>query len=679
MLLRPDIVSRYSGFRPEVQGLRALAVVMIVVYHVFVGRVSGGVDIFLLISAFFMTGSFVRRLEGGKPLAIGRYWLHTFKRLLPLAAITILLTTVALELWYPEWAKWTYREGALASIFYVENRHLAAINADYYAASESLASPFQHFWSLSVQGQVFLIWPLIFALAYLICRVTSSRPVNVLAVLFGLVFGGSLIYSIALTTADQQVAYFDTGARLWEFALGSLLALAIPFLKPPKSWRLVLGWVGLVAMISCGILLDVQGVFPGWIALWPLGAAAAIMIAGQSGATFGVDRFLSWTPVQRLGDSAYALYLVHWPILTTYRAITDDLEVDILPGIGLVLGSIGVAIVATKFIDEPLRRWRWAEARTVNMAIVVAVSVAVTAIPINSWIDHERTRLQVETEQARADLLRNNPGARALMSDFVYEGDPGAPVLPRVGELEDQWVELPDSCSDEFEPREDISPGYCWQTPAISTPSRTVLVVGNSHAQQLLATLVPIAEERNWQLVALLQPGCSFGVGGPEICSQTSEAFVQYALDLHPDTVITMGSRTEAGNPEGESIPLGFEEVIDPILEMDIPVVGIRDTPRFETSQVDCWTRNRALPEVCTIPVEEFMADENPADAWAEDHPGFTTVDLIDLYCPGEQCPAVIGNVLVWMDHDHLTKDYAATMAEPARDRVVAAVEGIWF
>ena len=673
-----QVVNRYSGFRPEVQGLRAIAVLMVVVYHVFIGRVSGGVDIFLLISAFFMTLSFVRKSEDGRPLAIGRYWLHTFKRLLPLAAATILLTSIALGLWYPEWAVWAYRGDGLAALFYVENWQLAAVQADYYAADESLASPFQHFWSLSVQGQVFLIWPLIFGLAWLICRKMGWRPVRVLAVLFGLLFAGSLAYSVYITKADQQHAYFDTGARLWEFAFGSLLALAIPFVRSPKWTRVTLGWVGLAGMILCGIVLDVQGVFPGWIALWPLGSAAAIMIAGSSGSALGVDRFLSWSPVQRLGDSAYALYLVHWPILTTYRAVTGQLDVALVPGALLVLSSIGLAVVLTRFIDEPLRRWRWAEATTKHMAAVVAFIVMVTATAVGGWISFETSRLRQETEQARADFERNNPGARSLMDDFVYQGDPGAPVLPEVGELDDQWMRLSEACSGRFAPIEDMGPGYCWQTPTIFLPSRTVVVVGSSHAQQLLAALLPIAEERNWQLVALLQPGCSFGIGGPDPCPQTSAAFLRYLLEVGPDVVVTMATRTEVGSADGEHAPLGFDDVVAPLLDQDIAVVGIRDTPRFETSPVDCWTRQRDSRESCTVPTSELLAPVSPAEAW-DDRLGYRNLDLTDLYCPDDECPVVIGNVLVWMDHDHLTKDYASTMAAPARDRVIAAVEELSF
>lgn len=648
---------------------------MVVVYHIFIGRVSGGVDIFLLISAFFMTLSFVRKFDDGRPLAIGRYWLHTFKRLLPVAIGTIGITLFALVKWFPEWAYWAYRGEALASVFYLENWQLAANQADYYAAGDSLASPFQHFWSLSVQGQVFLAWPLIFALTALICRKTGRRPVRVLAWVFGSIFVASLVFSIYLTHANQQLAYFHTSARAWEFALGSLLALAIPFVRPVKWRRVALGWIGFAGMISCGAVLDVQGVFPGWIALWPLGSAAAIMAAGQSGSPLGVDRILSWRPVQRLGDSAYALYLVHWPILATFRAVTDQIHVPPLAGLVLIAGSIALAITLTKLVDEPLRRWKWSEATNRRMAIVVAGWLCIGAVPSGIWINYDSQRLRAETEQARMQFVRNNPGAQSLMSDFVYEGEPGAPVLPKVGELNRQWVSFPEQCSARFAPQNDLGAGECWQTPTAFLPSLTVVVVGNSHTQQLLGTLQPIAAERNWQLVILHSPGCSFGLGGPEPCQQTSAAFSQYLLDVNPDVVITLATRTEVENAAGERVPDGFAQVIDPLLDAGISVVGLRDTPRFASAPVDCFARANESLDECSVPLEQMQASANPARAWDE-RPGFSNVDLSDLYCPKDECPVVIGNVLVWMDHDHLTQDYASTMAVPARNRIVTAVEG---
>ncbi len=159
---------------------------------------------------------------------------------------------------------------------------------------------------------------------------SATRPL--LAVAFGGIFVASLLYSIEQTATNQAYAYFDTRARLWEFALGSLLALALPYLKPGKILRVVLGWTGLAAMLSCGLLLTVDRSFPGFIALWPTLAAAAIIVAGQSGSRFGVDRFLTWKPLVALGDNSYALYLWHWPLLVLALAGDGDQRPE--PGAG---------------------------------------------------------------------------------------------------------------------------------------------------------------------------------------------------------------------------------------------------------------------------------------------------------------------------------------------------------
>lgn len=158
------------NYLPEVQGLRALAVLMVVVYHVWFGRISGGVDIFLLLSAFLMTGQFTRKLESGRAIELAKYWVHLFKRLLPLIAVTLVVTLGATRLFLPE-TRWDSIFGQTwASLFYYQNWFLASESVDYYAAQHSVASPLQHFWSLSIQGQIFILWPLMFALAAVIAR-----------------------------------------------------------------------------------------------------------------------------------------------------------------------------------------------------------------------------------------------------------------------------------------------------------------------------------------------------------------------------------------------------------------------------------------------------------------------------------------------------------------------------
>ena len=332
---------RKPTFRPEVQGLRALAVLMVVAYHVWLGRVSGGVDIFLLISAFLLTLSFVRKAESGQSFRLLAHWLHLFKRLLPAAVVVILGVLAGTWLILPQ-GRWPQvLDQAWASLFYHQNWLLADLSVDYYAQDHAGASPLQHFWSLSIQGQVFILWPLIFAGAAALLDSLSRIPGlekvtyrSLLAVVFGAVFVLSLAYSIDQTATNQAYAYFDTRARLWEFALGSLLALGLPYLKPGRVLRVLLGWAGLAGMVSCGLLLTVDRSFPGYVALWPTLSAAAIIAAGQSGSRFGVDRLLSSRPAVALGDNSYALYLWHWPVLVLALAATGVEEPNLKQGLG---------------------------------------------------------------------------------------------------------------------------------------------------------------------------------------------------------------------------------------------------------------------------------------------------------------------------------------------------------
>ena len=662
-------VARFSGFRPEVQGLRAVAVLLVVVYHVFMGRVSGGVDVFLLISAFFMTLSFVRRIEGGRPLGLGRYWLHTFKRLLPLATVIILFTLALIWLVFPRTDVAEFRSQGVASILYLENWALAANEVNYYAADHSTASPFQHFWSLSVQGQVFLVWPLIFALAWFVKRRTGRNSIPVLAVCFGLVFAASLAFSVVTTATQQEFAYFDTRARLWEFALGSLIALAIPYLHPGRVLRVALGWLGFVSMVSVGVLVDVQGAFPGWIALWPLLSAAAIIVAGQSGSRIGFDRFLSWGPIVRLGDAAYALYLVHWPLLIAYLVIRERPEAGPRSGVALVVLSVVLALVLTRWFEEPVKRWAWPEARKWRMGLVIVVCMGLVTATAAGWAAVDRHR----EAQLEAQAERNNPGARVLDPGFEFTGDPNAPVLPQ--SMGDQWVGLPQECSGLYRSLNATAQGFCRQTPEVWDPDKVVAVVGNSHMEQYMGALIPVAEEENWQLISVLQPGCGFGVEGQSAaCREGNEAALEYLKAMQPDVVITTSTRSELMSGEDEHVVTGLEQIVHELTADDITVVGFRDNPRLDFDPTRCAQERSPDDPLCSVSSDVVLGDHNPAEA-LETIPGFVGVDPTPLICPRGECVPVIGNVAVWLDSHHLTWDYTRSMAPLLHDTLVRAVQ----
>ena len=661
-------MERYSGFRSEVQGLRAVAVLLVVVYHVFVGRVSGGVDIFLFISAFFMTLSFVRKIEGGRALDVPRYWLHTFRRLLPLAALTIVVTLALLAVFYPATSVTQFRWEALASVFYVENWALAAASVDYYAVDHSTASPFQHFWSLSVQGQVFLLWPLVFGLAWLVRRRTGISSVPVLTVCFGLIFAVSLTFSVITTETQQAFAYFDTRARLWEFALGSLIALAIPYLKPPRNLRVFLGWAGLLSMVSVGILVDVQGSFPGWIALWPLLSATAIIVAGQSGSSVGVDRFLSWRPVVKLGDSAYALYLIHWPVLITYLVIRDRPEAGWRSGIVLVALSVVLAVLVTTYVENPVRQWQWPERNKLRLGAVIAGCVCLVTVPAVVWMQLDTARAQRLADESWV----NNPGAVALQPGYSFRGAPDTPVLPLPADLptNDAWVG--EDCPEDI----GLAPDYlgaCHEYVPHDSPQKTVLLIGNSHLQHWLPALEPMAVENNWRVIIYSQLGCFYTVPEEqpaESCKGWLDGAEQVVDVMDPDLMFVQGTFT---SNHGEHWKPGFEQRMRELDARGIPVVGIRDVPRFPEPPANCAIEKGPEDPEC-FRTHPMVGTPDPQKALSDELPLFESVDMTDMICPEQQCRPAIGNVYVYFDDDHLSEMYAQTLAPEFTERAEKAL-----
>jgi peptidoglycan/LPS O-acetylase OafA/YrhL len=657
-------------FLPEVQGLRALAVLMVVSYHVWFGRVSGGVDIFLLISAFLLTGQFTRKLETGKALALLKYWAHLFKRLLPLIVLTLLATLVATYLFVPA-TRWSgIMSQAWASLTYRQNWFLASESVDYYASDHSLASPLQHFWSLSIQGQIFILWPLVFALAASISRKARLKVRPLLMYMFGAIFVASLAYSIVATSSRQEYAYFDTRARLWEFALGSLLALALPYLNFNRGTRIVLGWLGVVAMLACGIVLQVDQQFPGYIALWPTLAAAAVIVAGHTGSSVGADRFLSWKPLVKLGDSSYALYLFHWPVLVIFLIATGRDHAGPKAGLAIVLFSIVAAILATKWIDTPLRTNTWANSKRRRSTAVIVTCMLTVAVPLAGcqlYVAKSEKALLASADQ-------NNPGAASLRPGFVDKAEPGAAMLPTLTSLDKQWVALGHSCTGDFAPTSPIVDKACGQSVVTGAASKKIVVLGDSHSQQWMGALIPVAKKYNWQLISVLKGGCTYSaeVLGPEraaACNQYNAAATDYVLKQRPDAVFTVSTAAVPDSP-AETMRPGFVEAVTKFTKAGIEVVGVRDNARFNSNKANCVAKEGA--DACAFSQATNFAPKDPA-AGLNTMPGAHMLDLTDRFCVDGTCGAVIGNVLVYLDHNHLTGEYTKTLAPDLEQRWFAA------
>ncbi|HEV7649850.1 MAG TPA: acyltransferase family protein [Actinophytocola sp.] len=657
---RPDADAAVRRrFRPEVQGLRALAAFLVVVYHVWLGRISGGVDVFFLISGFLITGQLYRARSRGR-IEFRPMWGRMIKRLFP-AALTVLAAVIALSLvLLPEY-RWfqTIRE-VFAATLYAENWQLAADSVDYFARHNT-ASLVQHYWSLSIQGQFYVVWPLLVALIGLVAaRARLDLWWSLLATM-AILFTGSLAFSVYLTSVNQPLAYFHSATRIWEFALGGLLVLVIDRVVLPKRVALVLGWVGVLGIVICGMVLRVGSVFPGYLALWPTVAAALVIAAGTTGSRFGADRFLGSRPLVYLGNLSFALYLWHWPVLLLYLVARDRPAVGLLGGTFVIGVSVLLAVLTYHFVEEPVRlsaigtRTRWGAYR------FGVISLAVLLVAAGGWQYYGKQQVAKYTVAADDPLY---PGAQALRDGRLLPVRKGVTPAPSFVALGDDWI-VSDSTKCSASAR---NPDLKICPTAERSPVKRVVLIGDSHAEQYLGALRPYAEKHHWQVFSMLRGGCPFTHRSAPFadldpgCVRWNRDAAAEIVEMRPDAVVTVGSR-EVRPGLTEIIPAGYVQSWRQITAHGIPVVALRDNPRFTRPPVTCVQTKGADAPACSTPRTRLYADPTPFDMLPDRPPGVYFVDTSRYFCDTTTCPPVIGNVIVYMDDNHISGTYMATVA----------------
>lgn len=697
-----------SHFRPEIEGLRAVAVFMIVVYHVWLGRVSGGVDVFLFISAFLLGSSFARRLDAGRTFAPVKYWLRTFTRLMPPAVIAISGSLVAAYFLLPPSAWQNVITHAIASATYVQNIVLSSQSVDYYALDASQASPLQHFWSLSLQGQVFLTWPLLFMFTALLAR-RSAHPRRTALGVFGTIAVASFAYSVWFTATNQSAAYFSTPARLWEVSAGTILALTLPRLdrmfgaeRPGsgtlpgfRTARAIAGWTGFALLVSLGLVLDVQGSFPGWIAIWPLAGAALIIIAGFSGSRWGFDRVLTMKLPRALASSSYSLYLVHWPILIFWLATSGRSRAGWADGLCVIAGSMAVAWVLSKLVDAQFRSPVWKSAPPLRSLAVIGLCLAVAVGGASAW------RAGLATEATQAEVVTAEEVKPAV--DPLTEPFNVAKLAPKGHELGSQWPVLPHQCEgQEGAPPEKEHVPCETLKPLNADSDFVVIVVGSSHSRQFIPALMDTAKKQNWQIINLSMDGCAFA-DNPTTGARCQDYF-DYAMAqitrIKPDLVVTTATAARPASAK-EAMTVGGIDAIRAVRALGIDVLAFRDNPRWSTNAYQCAEaviEEGGTPEqadatcgaadtaklAAKSPLDEAEAASDPTASAASDSGGaqqadagrLITVDLTDRICPDGRCSPILGNRYVYMDNNHLTRAFTTAVAPDVSTRLADAKVG---
>ncbi|ASO19645.1 acyltransferase family protein [Actinoalloteichus hoggarensis] len=666
-LVAPPVVRKY---RPELQGLRAVASLLVVVYHIWLGRVSGGVDVFFLISGFLITGQLVRAAERPGGIQFRPLWGRMIKRLFPAALTVLIAVMVASVLLLPE-NRWfqTIRE-VVASALYLENWQLAADSVDYLAQTNE-ASPVQHYWSLSIQGQFYVVWPLLVLLVIGVARLTRNRLRLTLAATLFAVFTASLIFSIISTAANQPFAYFNSLTRVWEFALGGLLMLVIDHVNLPKLARVVLGWFGIIALVACGLVLQVGTVFPGYMALWPTGAALLVILAGASGTRFGVDWILSSRPLEYLGNISYALYLWHWPVLIFYLVARQRAEVGLLGGAFIIGVSVVLSVLTYHLVENPLRRSAvgtrtpWAGYRFGLVMLIPVLAAAGTW----QYLAHRQVTAQ-EVAVGDPDF----PGAAARTPDFEYWGGDDVGVAPSYIAIGDDWAQIEqEHCA--FSGRnEELE--IC-RNAVGDDFARHVVIVGDSHAEQWATAFYEIAERENWQITSMLRGACPFSVESEtdpndDGCRQWNADAAEEIIEMAPDAVFTIGSR-DVRVGLTETTPPGFVDQWRRLGDEGIPVLAMRDNPRFDFKPSECAAENGVDAPECSTSRAELLTEVPPYELIGDVPANVSFFDFSDYICTEDSCPPAIGNVLVYLDHNHIGATYMRTMTPYLEAEIRAA------
>ncbi|MEV4123769.1 acyltransferase family protein [Nocardia sp. NPDC049707] len=666
-----------AGYRADLDGLRGLAIALVVVFHVWFGRVSGGVDVFLVLSGFFFTGLLMRRAEASGTVDVVFTLRRTARRLLP-AMVAVLAAVVAATALFRPYTQWSnIAAQTLASLGYYQNWQLAWTWSDYLAADPSV-SPLQHLWSMSVQGQFYLVALLVVAVVAQVCvrfgRAEALRAV--LAVIVAVAAVASFLWAMRGAATHQGWNYYDSFARGWELLAGAGLAIAARYLSPARIVRVVLAGLGVLGVVGCGwLILDGANRFPGPAALLPVAAAAAVIVSGNNlddAALPWPNRMLSTRFARWLGDIAYPLYLWHWPILIFYLAETGRPHAGLVAGAGVIAVSVVLAVVTHRWIEEPLRLRStpvisvsgvsvlYRRAAGVVVAVLAAAVVGVTGV----W---QVAVVQVHPPQA-ADGLDPllYPGAEALASGAPT---PQARMRPTVFEAP---AEVPpptlDGCIADWDTREVITCTYGDQNA-----DRTLALVGSSHVEHWIPALQVLAEEHSFRIQVYLKMGCPLtldddvtykGEPIPDCRDWSREVIDRLGTD-RPDWVFTTGTRPR--DDGGDETPDDYLNVWSALSDRSLNVITIRDTPWLRRDGVrykaaDCLAKGGDRIS-CGMRREDALDPIDPQLEPASRFPSVFPIDLTDGVCEADVCPVVEGNILIYHDEHHLTASYSRSLA----------------
>jgi peptidoglycan/LPS O-acetylase OafA/YrhL len=681
--VQADTPQGRSAHRPEIQGLRAVAVGLVVLYHLWPGRLPGGyvgVDVFFVISGFLITAHIFREVERTGTLSLLSFWARRIRRLLPASLLVLAVSALAVVLWVPEtlWAQ-SARQIA-ASALYVENWVLASDAVDYMAQG-NVPTVAQHFWSLSVEEQFYVLWPLLVLGTVVLARRWPAMSGGdsrrrLLAGVIGVIGLISLAWSVFATAQDQSSAYFVTTTRVWEFAIGA--ALALVSIRLPRRWAPVVALVGLAMVVYSGFAYNDATLFPGWTAAVPTVGAAAVILAGATPQWWSPGRWLSCRPFTFVGDISYSVYLWHWPLIVVVPYITGTWLVawqKILIG----MASLGLAWLTKVYVEDRFRSTGWIAGRrshAYQFAVVGMVTVVALGFGINSALNERERAARDDFVQAQeSDCFGPASLDEVNGCGSVIGAGPMLPPPEVVAQQNDE-PRFPE-CQ---QGRGAAALKVCTLGSTEPDPERVIAIVGDSHAAAWLTALDTLGQERDWQVRTYTKVSCPATSAVRVLpneqtddyrvsCHEWGQAVVS-DLAAHPevtDVIVTAYSSayefdSAEDDPLADAAVDGFAEVWADLVDQGHRVHVIAAVPRTQGENVpDCLAATDD-PIDCATDRATSLPPDPLVTAVERSGPGVHLIDLSDRFCDETLCYPVVGDVVVYRDYSHISAEYSIAL-----------------
>ena len=689
------------SFRPDIEGLRGIAVLLVLLFHASIPGFNGGfvgVDIFFVISGYLITGMLFREYETTGKISLRNFYARRVRRLLPASALVLVVTLIASILFLPPLSLPSVTIDISAAALYVSNIVFAFRATDYFAAG-SAPSPVLHFWSLGVEEQFYLFWPAIFLIVAYGARKLRMRIGIAIAVIGVSSFG----FATYLVTRAGPWAFFSLPTRAWELALGAILAVFGTKLSKMPHWLAIcLGWIGLSAAIYSGLVIRASAPFPAWPALAPTLGAALLIAGGSRISRFSPAPLLAHRLPQFLGKISYSLYLWHWPLLVIPLA-WKGLPLSIYERVGLALLAIPFAYVTQRWVEDPLRHGKFIGTlprknllTAAAMALVIAAASLGTDYIVTTGAHFNGKPLTAAQKSAELDAILK-PLAETNKSSNTRP-DTLASAVP--ANLEPELInaksDRPISYMDRCHTQMNLPPSTMPCIYGDTTSNTTIALFGDSHALSWFPAMNILAKKNGWKLLSLTMSACSpsdipgWNPSNNSVmknCTLWRADSLKRIAAAKPIVVLVAGTRgfetvdaqnkLLAGEAKNTAWRAGMQRTIDKLKLASPHVIYIGDAPQSLVDPPVCLSAHPKNALECATPLAKAINNDWIAQETAMTiQEGISFIDPGLWICPTSPCPVILGNLLIYMDGGHLTATFSAALASRLR-KAISVASGI--